>query len=176
MSPLTFQWWKLRCGEKHRESIVKRKTIMIVAAAGLLGVGGWILSQGKVEAAGILPYQDSVAVAAGKANYDTYCAECHGADLEGEPDWRERDAEGYLPAPPHDPSGHTWHHPDQQLFQITKFGTEALVGNGYRSRMKAFGDVLEDHEILEVLAYIKSTWPGPIIARHNQRNKQAETK
>ena len=28
-------------------------------------------------------------------------------------------------------------HPTQQQFQVTKYGTAALVGNGYKSRMGA---------------------------------------
>ena len=122
---------------------------------------------------GLLPYRDPAAVALGADLYSDYCAACHGADLQGEPDWRSRDADGYLPAPPHDASGHTWHHPDSQLFEITKYGIEAVVGNGYRSRMPGFQDVLSDQDILAILAFIKSTWPAPIIARHDRLNAQS---
>ena len=65
--------------------------------------------------------------------YQQYCASCHGVDLEGQPNWRQRDENGFLPAPPHDASGHTWHHPDQLLFDVTKYGTTAFVGSGYKS-------------------------------------------
>ena len=123
--------------------------------------------------AGLLPYTDATAIKSGQAIYQAQCAACHGADLEGERNWRDRDAEGYLPAPPHDETGHTWHHPDIQLFMITKHGTEALVGNGYKSNMMGFGDILSDQEILEVLAYIKSTWPRRVVATHNRINQDA---
>ncbi|MDQ2090743.1 cytochrome c [Marimonas arenosa] len=119
---------------------------------------------------GLFPYTDPQAVALGEQLYAEYCAACHGTDLEGEPDWRVRDEDGYLPAPPHDATGHTWHHPDEQLFLITKHGTAALVGGDYQSRMMGFGDVLTDDDILAVLAYIKSTWPAGVINRHNQIN------
>ncbi|MDE0632195.1 MAG: cytochrome c [Caldilineaceae bacterium] len=101
-------------------------------------------------------------VALGKILYQQYCAACHGAELEGQPNWKTRDENGYLPAPPHDETGHTWHHPDEQLFEITKIGTEAFVGMGYRSTMIGFGDQLDDTEIWAVLAYIKSQWPPRI--------------
>ncbi|SDO11953.1 Cytochrome C oxidase, cbb3-type, subunit III [Lutimaribacter pacificus] len=122
---------------------------------------------------GILPYRDPAALREGARIYADYCASCHGVQLEGQENWRDRDAEGYLPAPPHDASGHTWHHPDDQLVAITKYGIEALVGNGYQSRMIGFGDVLSDQEILATLAYIKSTWPAQIIARHDEVNAMA---
>ena len=78
---------------------------------------------------------------------------------------RNRGPDGLLPAPPHDATGHTWHHPDQQLFAITKYGTAALVGREYRTTMGGFGDVLDDHEIRDVLAFIKSRWPEEIRRR-----------
>jgi mono/diheme cytochrome c family protein len=123
--------------------------------------------------AGLLPYTDAEAVAHGRVIYEAQCAACHGTNLEGQNNWRDRDADGYLPAPPHDETGHTWHHPDSQLFLITKHGTEAIVGNGYKSNMMGFGDVLTDQEILAVLAYIKSTWPRRVVDTHNRINQDA---
>lgn len=139
-----------------------------VLAAGI-GVAVW--QTGGDAQAGLLPWDDPAQVALGAEIYAENCASCHGAALEGEPDWRQRDSEGYLPAPPHDASGHTWHHPDEQLITITTFGTEAVVGGGYRSRMPGFSGALTEDEILAVLAYIKSTWPPEVIARHNQINE-----
>lgn len=101
----------------------------------------------------------------GKSIYLTHCAGCHGAELKGQPDWRQRRPDGRLPAPPHDASGHTWHHSDQQLFTITKRGV-AVVVPGYQSDMPGFEGVLSDREIWAVLAYIKGTWPPEIRARH----------
>lgn len=123
--------------------------------------------------AGLLPWRDADAVALGRVIYADHCAACHGADLEGEPDWRTRDADGYMPAPPHNETGHTWHHPDAQLFALTKYGVAALVGQGYRSRMPGYEGVLSDDEILAVLAYIKSTWPDEVIVIHDRINDGA---
>jgi mono/diheme cytochrome c family protein len=113
---------------------------------------------------------DASQVALGRQVYDAHCAACHGAKLEGQPNWRERRPDGLLPAPPHDAGGHTWHHPDQQLFDITKRGTAAIAGPGYRTEMREFGSLLSDAEIWAVLAYIKSTWPPDIRARQERMN------
>ena len=118
----------------------------------------------------LIPYDDPQAVSAGEPIYVEMCASCHGADLEGEPDWRTPHPDGMAKAPPHDETGHTWHHPDIQLALLTKFGVSEMEGNGYESNMPGFGDVLSDSEILAVLAYIKSTWPDEVIARHNEIN------
>lgn len=106
-------------------------------------------------------------VALGQDLYAANCASCHGANLEGQPDWRRRNENGRMPAPPHDESGHTWHHADRQLFTITKLGVSAIVP-GYESDMPAFEGILSDAETAAVLAYIKSTWP------ERERGFQAE--
>jgi mono/diheme cytochrome c family protein len=99
------------------------------------------------------------SIAMGKTVYAEHCAACHGASLEGQPDWQTPLPSGRLPAPPHDASGHTWHHPDEVLFEITRLGSAAVVGSGYESDMPGFDGILSDDEIRAVLAYIKSTWP-----------------
>lgn len=96
----------------------------------------------------------------GKKVYDQNCAVCHGANLEGQPSWKRPGSDGRLPAPPHDESGHTWHHPDSYLIHVVKNGFTIGVDkpDGYQSNMPAFGKVLSDQEIVAVLSYIKSTW------------------
>ena len=119
----------------------------------------------------MFPYQDSNAVAEGKKIYLAECASCHGVNLEGEANWKSRDAEGYLPAPPHDQTGHTWHHDEALLFKLTKHGIQAIAGADYKSRMPAFKDKLSDEQILRVLAYIKSTWPAEVASQHTEMSK-----
>ena len=107
----------------------------------------------------------------GEVLYRGNCASCHGADLEGQPDWRSRLPSGRLPAPPHDGSGHTWHHPDRALFDIVKRGPAAIVGNGYESDMPGFEGVLTDEEITAILDYIKSTWPERMRVSQEKRTR-----
>lgn len=111
-------------------------------------------------------------VSFGKVIYRKNCADCHGANLEGQPNWKERSDTGVLPAPPHDESGHTWHHPDSLLFQITKLGGQASMPEGMTSGMPGFEDTLSDAKIWAVLSYIKSTWPTPIQARHKAMSEK----
>ena len=99
-------------------------------------------------------------IALGQKIYAQHCAACHGAKLEGQPNWRQPLPNGRMPAPPHDESGHTWHHTDAVLFGITK---EGLVPGkyappGHQSDMPGFGDKLSDDEIRAVLAFIASRW------------------
>jgi mono/diheme cytochrome c family protein len=117
---------------------------------------------------------DAALVSRGAELYAKHCAECHGADLEGQPNWRERSASGRLPAPPHDASGHTWHHPAEQLFALTKAGIEPFAPEGYESDMPAFAGKLSDADIWAVLSFIKSRWPEDIQRRHGQMSAALE--
>ena len=114
---------------------------------------------------------DPTLVARGKVVYDEQCARCHGAKLEGQPDWRHRLPNGRMPAPPHDPTGHTWHHSDKQLFDMTKLGPSALVP-GYQSDMPGFADKLSDADIWAALSFIESTWPAEIRAKQQRMNRE----
>lgn len=113
----------------------------------------WRMDDGPTLADASNPSQ----VALGLTIYATQCARCHGANLEGQPNWMRTQANGRFPAPPHDETGHTWHHPDQVLIGITKHGLAPYAPAGYESDMPAFGEVLSDNEIAAALAYIKST-------------------
>lgn len=93
----------------------------------------------------------------GRALYLEYCASCHGANLEGQPNWMQRLPNGRLPAPPHDETGHTWHHSDEQLLVIVRDGL-AAIAPGYETDMPAFGPQLDNREITAILDYIKQTW------------------
>ncbi len=104
---------------------------------------------------------DTQQVALGRDVYMQHCASCHGAKLEGQPNWRHRKPDGRLPAPPHDASGHTWEHPEGQLFDFIKFGVKPFVSPDYETDMRGFTE-LSDAQIWAVIAFIRSTWPPRI--------------
>jgi len=132
-----------------------RSLAALALAAGLAGCDA---GPGPGEDARANP-RDASNAALGAKVYAQNCAACHGVKLEGQPDWRKRLANGRLPAPPHDDSGHTWHHRDDVLFAITKRGlVPPYAPSDYQSDMPAFGGVLSDEGIWAVLAYIKGQW------------------
>lgn len=113
-------------------------------------------------------------VANGESLYEEYCASCHGTNLEGQPEWQSPGPDGRLPAPPHDETGHTWHHPDSLLFDYTKLGGQqalSKIGVELDSGMPGFGDQLSDDDINDILAFIKSTWPERIREIQAERTK-----
>jgi S-disulfanyl-L-cysteine oxidoreductase SoxD len=115
------------------------------------------------DGAGVAPPPlDPQEVAQGKAVYDSYCAACHGANLEGERDWQMRNEDGSFRAPPHDASGHTWHHSDRVLIESVELGGQRLPAALGSSHMPPFAGILSDDDITAVLTYIKSSWPPEI--------------
>lgn len=142
--------------------------------ARLAAAGCALLLAACGEGAPRIDASDTKQVAAGEPLYVQHCAACHGVDLEGQPNWRRRLPNGRLPAPPHDASGHTWHHPDKVLIGITKHGlVPPYAPAGYASDMPAFAGVLSDAQILAVLAYIQSRWPKQVIEARAEMLRQS---
>lgn len=160
---------------------LKPRMRLIVIFAGLAAIAAVgiaiLVMRADIQAeAGLFRPDDSQLVLLGEGLYRDHCAACHGADLEGEtPDWQVRDEDGYLPGPPHDETGHTWHHPDQLLFDITKYGiAEAANLPDYPTRMPAFEGVLKDEEIIAILSFIKSRWPERPRQHQDNLNRRFE--
>lgn len=96
----------------------------------------------------------------GQALYSTNCASCHGNGGQGQAHWKSARPDGTRPAPPHDVTGHTWHHPDAVLFGIVKEGGAYAAPPGYPATMPGYKASLTDQQIIEVLTYMKTMW-GP---------------
>lgn len=134
-----------------------RTNLLLTGGLALAGLAAVIVMAGSSDATGLLTPDDTDVVALGQSLYAEHCAACHGAQLEGAPNWQIRDADGLLPAPPHDATGHTWHHDDETLFTLTKYGLAGLMENAPPSGMPIYDGVLSDDEIIAVLSFIKST-------------------
>lgn len=156
----------------------QRAVFALIGVAAAAGLGYLLFADALMRPAapGALRPDDARTLALGRTLYEARCAACHGANLEGQANWRTPGADGRLPAPPHDASGHTWHHPDETLFRITKFGV-AKVANikDYATAMPIYEGVLGDEEIVSVLSWIKSRWPADIRAKHDRINQQARS-
>ena len=149
-----------------------RRVLIMVGLIVSLLVGGALIFISTRPTAGT-DVSDAALVERGRTLYQTHCASCHGADLAGQPNWKERLPSGLLPAPPHDTSGHTWHHPDPLLFKLVKDGGASVLLPGEASGMPAYGSFLSDEDIWAMLSYIKSTWPADIQQRQSDVTRQS---
>jgi mono/diheme cytochrome c family protein len=139
--------------------------IVVAGLATMIGLWQWGRWSNGIDAG------DPKRVVVGRALYQAHCAECHGIDLKGEPDWRQRKSSGELPAPPHDETGHSWHHSDEHLFAMTKHGMARFAPPDYKSAMPSFVGKLSDDDIRSVLAFIKASWPPEIRERQAALNR-----
>ncbi|MEP4378946.1 MAG: cytochrome c [Alphaproteobacteria bacterium] len=155
----------MRVRQSFRNTRARLTIFAVVLALGVAAYSGFNDNPGGDVTRENL--SDTQVVARGQEIYTANCAACHGTRLEGQPNWRVRNANGRLPAPPHDASGHTWHHDDQTLFDLTKFGLSKLIGSPVATDMPVYEGRLTDKEIWAVLAFIKSQWPDTIRQRQS---------
>ena len=132
---------------------------LALTAVSALALAGWWNAFGPGAALPALSAANASQLELGGQLYRQHCAACHGDRLQGQTDWRRRKPDGRLPAPPHDDSGHTWHHPDAVLMSIVRDGLRPPnAPPGYQSDMPAYRGQLDDQQIWAVLAYIASQW------------------
>lgn len=103
----------------------KEKSMPVfLSALGILLVGRVLyylsLPVNKAKASFAWKHKDDAIVDLGRGVHSENCASCHGVALGRHANCWQRDANGYLPAPPEDEIGHTWHHSDSYLFLMTK--------------------------------------------------------
>lgn len=156
-------------GRRTWASIGRHPGIAAAVVGGLIVLAAALIHFSTATVLPRIDHTDQKQVERGRRLYAGSCASCHGASLEGQPNWQRRLPNGRMPAPPHDAAGHTWHHADSVLFAITKRGPAAYP-EGHLTDMPAFGQRLSDSEIAAILAYIKSTWPPDIRARQARLN------
>ena len=82
----------------------------------------------------------------GATLYEANCVKCHGGRTGG----KLKD----MP-PRHNANGHTWHHADQQLKDMTLNG---ITFSLEEQRMPAFKGKLSEEDVRAILAYIKTWW------------------
>ena len=106
----------------------------------------------------------------GKSLYVTHCASCHGDNLQGQPNWNtKKDKDGHNLSPPLNGTGHTWHHSQEQLFNIIRYGFK-IYNENYDGKMQG-NEKLNDDDIWSILAYMKSVWPESIQKKYNTISK-----
>ena len=140
-------------------------------------IGAFLVAMGAIATAyaapGIGHFADAdnaALVDRGARIYSDSCAGCHGRRLQGQALWQLRDQYEGRRAPPHDSTGHTWQHSDEELFHMTKFGRFSAAPPDFKSYMPAFGQAMSDDDVVAVIAFIKSRWPVGIRASQAMLN------
>lgn len=152
------------------------KKLLILILIIILLIGGYfILVQSKhpaeeINISNASLEEVSTQLELGKALYYTHCASCHGNNLQGQPKWKTSlDEDGHNYAPPLNGTGHTWHHSEEQLYNIIRYGL-TFYNQNYKGKMKG-NDQLNDGDVLSILKYIKSVWPESIQKKYKTMTK-----
>ena len=112
---------------------------------------------------------DPAALTQGRKIFTEHCANCHGGNAEGHPQWRQVGSDGKYPPPPLNGTGHAWHHSRDVLRDVIKNGSPSQQGN-----MPAWKDKLSAEQIEQVIDYFQSLWPDSVYSawiemQQNQR-------
>jgi S-disulfanyl-L-cysteine oxidoreductase SoxD len=142
--------------------IVSRRSLSLLVAATVIMIafGIWtVVAPPTAANVHFADADDPAMVRFGRKIYMGHCASCHGRNLQGQPLWQLSDEYVGRRAPAHDETGHTWQHSDEDIFHMIKYGRFPLAPTGIVSYMPPAEGVLSDHEILDVMAFIKARWP-----------------
>jgi S-disulfanyl-L-cysteine oxidoreductase SoxD len=142
--------------------MVSRQTLCLLIATVLSTAifAHWVVAPARTNGGGhFADADDKPMLMLGKKIYMGHCASCHGRNLQGQPLWQLKDEYVGRRAPAHDETGHTWQHADEDIFHIIKYGRFSEAPADFASFMPALDGVLDDREILSVMAFIKARWP-----------------
>ena len=113
--------------------------LLIVLGGVTPGLAGVVRAQAQTPPSAPQADPDNTEhVALGQQVYASFCTGCHGANLEGQPNWQKKLPLGNFPAPPPDETGHTWHHADQWLCEISSMMADtSLLHEGRHAQAKS---------------------------------------
>ena len=146
---------------------------LLLLAAGLLGSGCQKASDEVPSAtdttAMLTPGAEQPfsleAIARGAALYQEHCAQCHGPEGQGHPDWQNP---AVVAAPPLNGTGNDWKRSRKDLTEIVKNGVkrkDEAVMPGWKER-------LSDQEIGDIITWFQALWPADVYERWRKANAQ----
>ena len=117
------------------------------------------------------PRFDAVSIARGHELFIGQCAECHGPQAQGHPDWQTPSNGQFAAAPPLDGTGNDWKKSRAEL--------AAVILKGVRRPgdkidvMPAWKGRMSDQDIEDVLNYLQSLWPPEVYEAWHKTHPDA---
>jgi mono/diheme cytochrome c family protein len=99
--------------------------------------------------------------------FHEHCAQCHGPEAQGHPDWQNPKVAA---APPLNGTGDVWKRRKQDMIAVIKNGVQR---NG-EPVMPAWKGRLSDREIEDIISWYQALWPPEVYERWRKANA-AET-
>jgi len=160
MPPRTrLKWPPGNCSGRYSTSYFP--VVVLLAGAGLL------VACGKEEpVAPLTPGQTAFpmeSILQGARVYQEYCAQCHGPDAQGHPDWRLPQVTA---APPLNGTGNEWQRSKSELAAAILNGAKrdgVPVMPGWKGR-------LSDKEVEDVIIWFQALWPAEVYEKWHKAN------
>lgn len=95
--------------------------------------------------------------------FEEQCAQCHGPEAQGHPDWQ---TPGVVAAPPLNGTGNDWKRTRAQLVAVINNGAKR---NG-QPVMPAWNGRLTDAEIDDLISWFQALWPPEVYAAWRKTN------
>lgn len=95
--------------------------------------------------------------------FEEQCAQCHGPEAQGHPDWQ---TPGVVAAPPLNGTGNDWKRTRAQLVAVIKNGAK----RDGQPVMPAWNGRLTDAEIDDIISWFQALWPPEVYAAWRKTN------
>ena len=95
--------------------------------------------------------------------FHEHCAQCHGPEAQGHPDWQNPKV---VAAPPLDGTGNIWKRRKQDMIAVIKNGVKR---NG-EPAMPAWNGRLTDQQIEDIITWYQALWPPEVYERWRKAN------
>lgn len=115
---------------------------------------------------GILSGFDINRIANGAKLYQENCAQCHGPEAQGHPDWERGRKEGFAAAPPLNGTGTEVKLSQAQMIHIIRNGVtrdDALVMPAWQGRVA-------DRDLEDIIAWYQALWSGEVYNKWRRAN------
>ncbi len=150
---------------------MKKNTAIFIIVTGALAItacsreGSQSVARSR-PAAQYSPNFDPGKIARGAKIFEENCAQCHGPQAQGHPDWQTPSDGSFTAAPPLDGSGNEHKRSKSELLNVIRNGVRK---NGLEV-MPAWQGRLSNQDLEDVVTWFQSLWPPEVYKEWNTVN------
>lgn len=157
--------------DRHGGSKRMNQIVTVVAAALLIGACGKKEPEAPAVKDVVSALQNNrpfstESLFRGARLFQEHCAQCHGPEAQGHPDWQNPKV---VAAPPLNGTGNAWKRRKQDMIAIIENG----VKRNDDAVMPAWKGRLSDREIEDIIAWCQALWPTDVYDRWRKANASA---
>jgi mono/diheme cytochrome c family protein len=103
---------------------------------------------------------DPDSISRGARLFEQHCAQCHGPQAQGHPDWQTPSDGSFAAAPPLNGTGNDWQRSRAELAATIKKGVRRKTDNV--DIMPSWKGRLSERDIEDVINWMQSLWPADV--------------